>query len=145
MTSHTMKQQLPKAQRDWEFFVACYSYREIPSSKFTEKATEELKSNLSKLGVDLKDCVIHGESIIFSAINSYSPAVLKFLIENGAPLNVTNTKGNSPLEFAKQHLKETETRVPNPNLIALATVIVDYLQNFEDIQLADNGGEDELP
>lgn len=130
----TQQPQLTKEQIDWEFFSACHSVREEHFTDYDTVVEKTLKPALIQTGVDLKNCTIHGESIIFSAITSYSPVVLRFLVENGAPLNVTNNEGESPLEFAKRFLRETQPKPTKPFLLTYAFVNVDYLKELEDSQ-----------
>lgn len=121
--------QLSKQERDYNFSVACNDLRETTIKNARGIKLVGLGHSLVNTGVDLKDCKVHSENIIFYAIDIFAPAVLKFILTHGATLDVTNTEGKTPLEYSKDTLKRTlDTYSETSVTVALAKEMVSLIK-----------------
>jgi hypothetical protein len=94
-------------ERDYAFSSVCYSYREIKAGKLTENDLSSLEKALESQRIDLESCEVRGENIVFFAVESYAPAVLKFLLDNGATLDVRDSKGRTPIKAVDDLIRDT--------------------------------------
>lgn len=127
------QQQLTQEERDYQFSAICYPLRERFVGELSNEQLDTLDSALEELDILLPKCTVRGDNILFFAIEIHAPAVLKFLLDNGASLGVTGEYGKTPLEYAKEVLAETKShRSEGSPMISLAKASVDLLQSIED-------------
>lgn len=126
-------QQLTKEERDYQFSAVCYTLRESLVGGLSNDQLDTLDSALEELDITLPNCSVRGGNIIFFAISTYSPAVIKYLLDNGASALVRNHKGQTPLDYAKSTLEEIRSVTTADSLmVVLAQASVDLLQSIED-------------
>lgn len=127
------QQQLTQEEKDYQFSAICYSLRESLVGGLSNEQLNTLDSALEELDITLPKCEVRGGNIVFFAISTHSPAILKFLLDNGASLGVRNYNGQTPLEYAKSVLEEvTSIHTDSSPMTVLAKANVDLLQSIED-------------
>jgi ankyrin repeat protein len=72
-----------------------------------------------KLGMDVNAVNSMGLTAVMGAANRGSDEIIKFLVENGARLDVKDAQGRTPLNWAEGVFLATHAPVPKPSSIAL--------------------------
>lgn len=125
-------QQSEKEKEDAKFIKYVYPLCQIHIGDLAEELQNNIKRYMMENSINLNEVREQDEPIVFFALRNYAPALLKFFVDNGATLDLTDANGNNPLKVAEEVVKETLREYSkSTNLCLLAESAVDYLNAIE--------------
>lgn len=122
----TWYKELTDSEKMDEFSALVYSQRE----DFVGADVSSMELLMDNVNFDYRQPAGHGESIVFFSIETFSPSILDLLVRKGVPVNVTNSKGQTPLEFSEEVLNEQlKIRKEDSRIVQLAKQNIEILKD----------------
>lgn len=117
-----------------EIFISicynCYASNEADQAEHLEAARYFLDNNLVNINLRSQDEDTQGGTALTAASTSGCTDIVRYLLDNGADINLTNSDGDSPLMCAAQHVSLDVVKI--------------LCERGADVTVADNDGNTAL-
>jgi ankyrin repeat protein len=128
VVSHFIRAGIPLdiAEEDLHdaFASLCYTHREGKVGTDLSK----LEFLLDNANIDINSINVRGDNLLFFAIDTKSPNLVKLFLDRGINLFVRNERGQSPLTFAQEELDRLKNIGRMSSITMLAESVITVLK-----------------